>query len=139
MGRVLVVGGHAGGHIGLPDTNIFNPSTDTWTLVRPMSYPRWYPTATALPDGRVLVTSGEVNCDGCYVEIPEVYNPQPIPGRSCPARLSSLPYYPHMFVLPDGRVLAASTAEDSIVTQVLDLATQTWSVVDPIRLMAAAR
>jgi len=35
-----------------------------------------------------------------------------------------------MFVLPDGRILAASTAEDIIVTQVLDLATQTWTVVD---------
>jgi WD40 repeat protein len=130
-GRVLVVGGHAGAHIGLTDANIFNPQTNAWTLVRPMNYPRWYPTATALPDGRVLVTSGEVNCDGCYVEIPEVYTP----SNNTWTRLSGaplvLPYYPHMFVLPDGRVLAASTSEDSIVTQILDLATQTWSVVDP--------
>ena len=37
-----------------------------------------------------------------------------------------------MFVLPDGRVLVASTAEDPIATQVLDLSTQTWSIVDPL-------
>jgi hypothetical protein len=43
----------------------------------------------------------------------------------------SFPYYPHMFVLPDGRVLAAATAEDPIVSQVLDIGTQTWSIVDP--------
>ena len=130
-GRVLVAGGHVGAHIGLPDANIFSSTTNTWTLVRPMSYPRWYPTATALPDGRVLVTSGEVNCDGCDVEIPEIYNAQANTWTQLSGAPLLLPYYPHMFVLPDGRVLAASTAEDSIVTQVLDVAAQTWSVVDP--------
>jgi hypothetical protein len=33
--------------------------------------------------------------------------------------------------LPDGRVLAAATAEHPIVSRVLDVNTQTWSVVDP--------
>jgi len=37
-----------------------------------------------------------------------------------------------MFVLPDGRILAAATAEDAIVTRVLDVLTQTWSIVDPV-------
>jgi hypothetical protein len=36
-----------------------------------------------------------------------------------------------MFVLPDGRVLAAATTEAPIVSRVLDIAAQTWSVVDP--------
>src|SRR4029434_7986261 len=35
------------------------------------------------------------------------------------------------FVLPDGRVLASSTSEHPIMSQVLNVATQTWSVVDP--------
>jgi hypothetical protein len=46
------------------------------------------------------------------------------------ARLA-LPLYPHMFLLPDGRVLAASTANDPIATSVLNLSTQQWSTVDP--------
>jgi len=37
----------------------------------------------------------------------------------------------HMFVLPNGRVLASSTTEHPIMSQVLDINAQTWSVVDP--------
>src|SRR5262249_29944202 len=54
-GKILVAGGHAGGHIGLRDTNLFNPTSRTWTKVGSMTSPRWYPTTTTLPDGRVLV------------------------------------------------------------------------------------
>ncbi|PYN28692.1 MAG: hypothetical protein DMD98_21940, partial [Candidatus Rokuibacteriota bacterium] len=130
-GRVLVAGGHGGGHIGITDTNLFDPVTRAWTNVAPMSYPRWYPTTTTLPDGRVLVTAGEINCNGCVAVIPEVYNPQTNVWTQLTGASLNLPYYPHMFVLPDGRVLAAATAEDAIVTRVLDVAAQTWSIVDP--------
>src|SRR2546429_3013041 len=131
-GRVLVAGGHGGGHIGLTDTNLFDPVTRTWTKVAPMRYARWYPTTTTLPDGRVLVTAGEINCNGCVAVIPEVYNPQTNGWTQLSGASLDLPYYPHMFVLPDGRVLAAATAEDSITTQALNVSTQTWSVVDPV-------
>ena len=43
----------------------------------------------------------------------------------------SLPYYPHMFVLPDGRVLAASSNRAAIASVALDTRTQTWTTVDP--------
>jgi len=131
-GRVLVVGGHSGAHVGVPDANIFTPSTGNWTQMQPMAYQRWYPTATALPDGRVIVTSGEDNCNGCYALIPEIYSPQTNTWTQLSGASLSLPYYPHVFVLPDGRVLVSSTSEDSIVSQVLDIGAQTWSVVDPI-------
>jgi len=130
-GRVLVAGGHLGGHTGLRDTNLFNPTTRSWTRVAPMNVGRWYPTTTTLPDGRVLVVSGEINCNGCFAPIPEIYNPQTNVWTQLTGASLSLPYYPHMFVLPDGRVLAAATGEDMIVTQVLNIGTQTWSVVDP--------
>ncbi|HZF18150.1 MAG TPA: LamG-like jellyroll fold domain-containing protein [Burkholderiales bacterium] len=130
-GRQLVVGGHIAGHDGLRDTNIFNPTTRTWTKVAPMAVGRWYPTATVLPDGRILATSGEINCAGCFAPIPEIYNVQTNTWTQITTASQSFPYYPHLFVLPDGRVLAASTAEDAIVSRVLNLATGTWSVVDP--------
>lgn len=62
-GRILVTGGTEvarGDFHGLSHLNVFNPVTSSWQSPRPpdMSYPRWYPTNTALPDGRVLVTSG---------------------------------------------------------------------------------
>jgi len=96
-----------------------------------MAVGRWYPTVTVLPDGRVLVTSGEIDCGGCFAPIPEIYNPQLDSWTQLTGASQSFPYYPHMFVLGDGRVLAAATTEAPIVSRVLDLATQTWSVVDP--------
>jgi hypothetical protein len=130
-GRILVAGGHLDTHLGVRDTNIFNPQTGTWTLVGSMAYARWYPTVTTLPDGRVLVTAGEAGCAGCDVPIAEIYNPQTTAWTQLSSAPLALPYYPHMFVLPDGRLLAASTTEHPIITQALDIATQTWSVVDP--------
>jgi hypothetical protein len=130
-GRVLVAGGHVGTHAGVRDTNIFDPQARTWTLMAPMAHDRWYPTVTTLPDGRVIVVAGEAGCGGCDVEIPEIYDPQTNTWTQLSGAPLPLPYYPHMFVLPDGRLLAASTTEHPIITQVLDLTTQTWSVVDP--------
>ncbi len=130
-GKLLVAGGHNGAHNGLRDTNLFNPATRTWTTVAPMAVGRWYPTTTTLPDGRILVTSGEIDCNGCFAPIPEVYDPQTDVWTQLTGASQGFPYYPHMFVLPDGRVLAAATAEDAIVSRVLDIGTQTWSVVDP--------
>ena len=86
---------------------------------------------TRLPDGRILVTAGEINCDACNALIPEIYNPITNTWTELLGAPLDLTYYPHMFVLPDGRVLAASTAESPIVTQALDITTQTWSVIDP--------
>lgn len=62
-GRVLVTGGTEiarGDFHGLSHLNLFDPVTSSWQTPRPpdMNYPRWYPTNTALPDGRVLLTSG---------------------------------------------------------------------------------
>jgi uncharacterized protein (DUF1697 family) len=130
-GRVLVTGGHAGAHVGVTDSNIFNPTTRQWTRVASMHTPRWYPTNTTLPDGRILVTAGEINCDACNALIPEIYNPVTNTWTELLGAPLDLTYYPHMFVLPDGRVLAASTAESATVTQALDINTQTWSVIDP--------
>jgi hypothetical protein len=39
--------------------------------------------------------------------------------------------YPFMFVLPDGRVLEAGASRAPEDTRILDLNTQTWTVVDP--------
>jgi hypothetical protein len=130
-GRVIVAGGHAFVHGGIRDSAFFDATTQSWSSGPLMQYARWYPTVTALPDGRMLVTGGETNCNECNALIPEVYNPatntwSPLAGAS-----KDFPYYPHMFVLPDGRVLATSANRRAMATVVLNLATQTWSTVDP--------
>jgi hypothetical protein len=140
-GRVFVIGGHIDAYIGIPDSTIFNPFTETWSAGPSMSQARWYPTATSLPDGRVLAMSGASNCPTCIdpngshagiALIPEIYNP----NTNAWSRLSnaslSLPLYPHMHVLPDGRVLAVGSQEDPIVSRALDINAQTWTVFDSI-------
>src|ERR1044071_2693614 len=94
-----------------------------------MAYDRWYPTVTALPDGRMLVTGGEIDCDGCEAVIPEVYSPPTNSWTSLSGASLSVPYYPHMFVVPDGRVLNTSTAEAPVPTRALNIQTQTWTTV----------
>jgi hypothetical protein len=129
-GRLLVVGGNLATFAGLPDANIFNPSTNSWTQVKSMSYGRWYPTAITLPDGRVLVVAGDDGCHGCVAAIPEIYNAATNTWTQLPNAANPLPEYPHLFVLPDGRILATGSFELPIAAQVLDLNTQNWTVVD---------
>jgi hypothetical protein len=109
---------------------IFDPATDQWTSTPDMTYGRWYPTLTTLPDGRILTLAGELNCRGCNATVPEIYNPVTNTWATLPGAALDLPYYPHVFVLPDGRVLVTGTAEDPVPARVLNVATQTWSTVD---------
>jgi hypothetical protein len=107
-----------------------------------MSFARWYPTTTTLPDGRILVTAGEIGCnamppDGsfrpqCVAKIPEIYNAKTNSWMQLSGASLAIPYYPHMFVLPDGKVLNTSTAEGPVPARVLDVETQTWTVATPV-------
>ena len=42
-GRLLVIGGHASGEVGIRDVNVFDPKTRAWTYPPDMSVARWYP------------------------------------------------------------------------------------------------
>lgn len=44
---------------GLPNMFIFDPETEQWDSAGNMEEGRWYPTNTTLPDGRVLILSGD--------------------------------------------------------------------------------
>jgi hypothetical protein len=131
-GRILAIGGHADFGVGLRDADIYDPLTKQWTAAGPMNHPRWYPTATVLPDGRVLAMSGSDTCETCIVATPEIYNPTTNNWTDIPSANFTMAFYPLMFVLPDGRVLEAGATRAPVVTKVLDLTTMTWSVVDPV-------
>ena len=87
-GRTLFVGGHINANDGLADTTIFNPVTkNTWFRGPDMSVGRWYPTATQLPDGRVLAFAGDnivqdrpgaapPFSDASVNSLPSVYDPK---------------------------------------------------------------
>ena len=61
-GRVLVVGGltirDPEGYVGLASAEVWDPATETFSPTGSLSVARAWHTATALPDGRVLVVGG---------------------------------------------------------------------------------
>ena len=131
-GRLLVVGGYGGasGDIGLATAEIFDPATNAWTSVPKMSYKRWYPTATTLSDGRVLVTAGWQTTDHSNAGIPEVFDSATNTWTKLTNANNPFETYPFIFQLSDGRVIHVGGSEYATVTDILDLNSQTWSVVD---------
>lgn len=109
-GRLMVAGGHIEDEHGLPDANIFDPATQAWTPVAPMSRGRWYPTTTTLDDGQVLTLAGRDETS-TPVEIPEVWTGTA--WRALPGAGRVLPYYPRTFVAPNGLVFYAGELQQS--------------------------
>ena len=110
-GHLLVNGGHITNDHGLPDTNIFDAATRAWTAVAPMSRGRWYPTSTTLPDGEVVTVAG-ADQNGIPVTIPEVWNGSL--WRALAGADLELPYYPRLFVAPNGLVFLAGEEAGSL-------------------------
>ena len=139
-GRLAIFGGHVNPYEGLADLAIYDPGTRLWRRGPDMGRARWYPTATMLSDGRVLVVSGDnitlgrpgqpVPLTNASNTLPEIYTRLPTRGhRSSAARW--MPLYPFMFLLPNGKVFDAGP---DLTTRTLDLATGTWSagITSPI-------
>ena len=131
-GRVLVAGGYDTSSLGAPNATIFDPATGNWASVPNMSYRRWYPTATTLADGRILVTSGAQSCLTCLADLPEIYNPTTNKWTVLSNARVGVPYYPFMYVLPNGKVVDAGANEQSAATRTLDLQSGTWSAPDQV-------
>src|SRR6185503_20120127 len=131
-GRILVAGGHDPAGLGAANANIFDPVSQSWSALPNMAFRRWYPTVTALPDGRMLVTSGAQSCLTCLADVPEIFNPATGKFTSLTTARLGIDYYPFMFVLPDGRLLSAGSNESAYETRTLNLSTGSWSMVDPV-------
>lgn len=113
---------------GLKNTRIFNPADDHWAQTDSMTYGRWYPTLTTLPDGDVFVASGVTKL------IKPIYPDNPLnSGRNVvqtetfdvgcgtwsengPLAERTLPTFPRLHLLPNGQVLynAAGQAFDPV-------------------------
>ena len=81
--RILVVGGVNADEVGnIPSSSLvrrYNPATNSWSTARPLAQARSRHTATLLPDGRVLVTGGDVSrygANGSALESTEIYQPE---------------------------------------------------------------
>ncbi len=109
-GKLLVAGGHIQDGLGLPNSNTFEFSNNTWTAGPSMAKGRWYPTATSLGTGEVLVIAG-TDQNGTTVQIPEVWKAGT--WRSLPGAARSLPYYPRNFLAPNGEVFYAGELQQT--------------------------
>jgi galactose oxidase len=104
-GRLLVTGGTIGGPHGDPRSAIFNPA-GSWSTAAEMAQGRYYPTLTTLPNGDVLALSGSDE-SGATVVIPEVWNGSSWRRLTGASLAIDGPYYPAVFVAPNGKVFLA--------------------------------
>ncbi len=125
-GRLLVTGGTITGTKGDPRAVVFNPASGTWSPTGSLAQGRYYPTTTALPTGEILAVSGSDET-GTVVTIPEIGNGTTW-RRLTTATLSiPSPYYPAMFLAPNGKVFLAGFPQNS---RYLDVSgTGTWTSV----------
>ncbi|CAN5848091.1 hypothetical protein BH23ACT10_BH23ACT10_15720 [soil metagenome] len=121
-GEVLITGGEENGapggafNHGVNDVNLFNPAGNTLTrLGDAMSYSRWYPTMTTLPNGEVLVHGGRDETKNPTL-VPEVYS-QVNGWRRLPGAASEGVYgngrwwYPRSWVAPNGNVFIVTKGD----------------------------
>ena len=132
-GRLIIPGGIVGlqDDLGPRNATVFDPVTESWSQAALMNVGRYYPTSTTLGDGRILVMGGTTTCVTCIADTPEIYDPVADKWTLLAASAKkSFKYYPHTFVLPDGRILVGSEDDKATITQVLDLNTQSWTTID---------
>jgi galactose oxidase len=133
-GRLFVAGGTAKYSMGPADPWYGSAAAylfdleQGWQRLPDMSFGRWYPSAICLPDGRILVLSGE-GADGSRTQQAEVFDLQTGQWETLPESANRLlPLFPRVHVLPDGRVACAG---GGAATAILDLGTMEWTEVAP--------
>jgi PKD repeat protein len=125
-GRALIVGGtesYDHPFTGDARATIFDPITEKFAQVESMTHGRWYATATAMDDGRILTFSGysETGPMNNAVEIYKIAY-----GWSPPLLAPwTPPLYPWLHLLPSGKIFYSGPTAES---NVLDLATSTWTL-----------
>jgi hypothetical protein len=130
-GRVMTVGGYGTtttGNLGIVDTNIFDPVTQTWTRVANMHLPRWCPDVVELADGRYVAISGTSSSSGAWADTPEVYDPVANTWTLLSKVSTSQVHeeeYPFSYLAPNGNVFTIGPSEDQ--SFFLDVGNQTWS------------
>jgi hypothetical protein len=125
-GRLMVTGGHSVGTSGIPRTVVYDPATSSWTITGSMAQGRYYPTTTVLPNGEVLAMAGADEAKA-PVAIPEIGNGSTWRRLTTASLAIPSPYYPAMFLAPNGKVFLAGFPQTS---RYLDVGgTGAWTTV----------
>jgi len=113
-GRLLVAGGHILDSHGDNQACIYDWRVGAWQALPPMAKGRWYPSMITLPDGSVLVMSGNF-FDGVREtpnnDVPQIWDGQG--WRSLTPHEKPPSLYPRLHVAPDGRVFVVGTNAES--------------------------
>jgi hypothetical protein len=128
-GKVLIAGCS-----GLPQAELYDPSTGTWSLTGPMTVARCHHTATLLSNGKVLAAGGQVG--SAMVASTEIYDP--LTGTWAPdAPLGGVRGYHTATRLLSGKVLVYGGKDGlgdfflHIAAEVYDPVSHTWSTLPP--------
>lgn len=133
-GKVLVTGGSIRiGQIAHSSSELYDPTTETWSPAASMNSPRVHHQATMLPDGRILVSGGR-DATLTPVATADIYDPV-INTWTSIASMGIARSRHTSTGLPDGRILVVggvSLPDFSGVTptaEIFDPTTQQWIVV----------
>ncbi len=126
-GRILVSGGTIQDNpfLGSPKVAIYDPATNTFTETQSMAHGRWYPSATLLSDGRVMVFSGLNETTGATNDTVEIYTVGSGWSTQYTAPFTP-PLYPRMHLLPNGKVFFSGSTPTSYT---FNPSTQAWTTV----------
>ena len=125
-GRALILGGteqYDTPFEGDARATVFDPVTEEFVEVQSMAHGRWYATATAMSDGKVLAFSGldEIGNVNNAVELYRIaygWGPEQVAPWTPPV-------YPWLHLLPNGKVFFSGADASS---HLFDPATSTWTL-----------
>lgn len=132
-GRIYDFGG-SDGTTDYNTTYIYDPIHNRWTLGAPMPTAREGARAVALPDGRIAVVGGGINCftDLCsggtvYANL-DVYTPSSNSWMEYPAMLSPRYRFAAVFFHNDIYAMGGSNGSNILFSaEAFDFETQTWT------------
>jgi hypothetical protein len=130
-GRSLIIGGTSSYlFTGENRASIFNPVTSQYVQSQNMADGRWYGTAAALADGRIMAMSGLKQGGGTNRTI-EIYDLQRAgAGWNPPTKVPfTPPLFPRLELLPSGKVFYTGhgTGKSSANAWIFDPATGGWT------------
>ena len=126
-GRLFIAGGHIANDVGVPNASIYDAVSNTWTAAPNMNAGRWYPTATTLANGDVLVLSGEIDTTVGINPLPQVFQAASGTWRNLTSAQLYVDLYPRMHLAPNGQVFNSATSQ---TTRYLGTSgTGAWTVV----------
>jgi len=135
-GKVLVAGGSgpSGNSAGwISSAELYDPTTETWTNIPPMSTPRAWATGTLLPGGKILVAGGYASSG--ELSSAELYDPA-TDTWTLTGSLNIARNLHSAALLPNGKVLVVGndTSPTSTSAELYDPSAGLWTITGAMQV-----